>query len=140
MIRAGLLPFYVDEDDTIHILLMRPSDPRYGGTEWQIAKGIAETDDIEAEGIREGVEELGITQQDMMGETFYAASSLKKFRDGSRHSLFVYTVRTKAKSVSGHYHYETGDTIWLPEYEIHKVRDWQQPLVEIALRRIRARI
>lgn len=137
MIRAGLVPFYIDENGVIHVLLMRPSDPYYGGEHWQIAKGIVETEDLQEEAFREGSEELGITGKDIIGEPFFVASSVITARDGVKHSLYIYAVRAKAMAVSGQYDYETGDTIWLREDQIPVVRKWQQPLLEKTIQKIR---
>ena len=37
--KAGIIPYYIDEDGIPMMMFMVPSNPNYGGTEYQIAKG-----------------------------------------------------------------------------------------------------
>ena len=58
-VRAGIVPYFIDNNQ-IYVYLMIPSDPAYGGTEPQIAKGRVEEEGEEEAAIREGEEELGL--------------------------------------------------------------------------------
>jgi 8-oxo-dGTP pyrophosphatase MutT (NUDIX family) len=59
--RAGLIPYYRDEEGTIQMMFMRPSDKKYGGPSFQIAKGkMEEGEDSETAALREANEELGL--------------------------------------------------------------------------------
>ena len=60
--RAGCLPYHV-LDGKIKILFMKPSNPKYGGGDFQIAKGKSEEGESPREtGMREAGEELGLFQ------------------------------------------------------------------------------
>ena len=59
--RAGLIPFYRDQDGNIQMMFMRPSEPKYGGPQFQIAKGkVEDGEDTETAALREANEELGL--------------------------------------------------------------------------------
>lgn len=61
VVRAGALPYYQDDQGNIEFLFMRPSNSKYGGDQYQIAKGrVEDGEDILEAGLREASEELGI--------------------------------------------------------------------------------
>lgn len=62
--RCGLIPYYMEDDGTIKMLFMIPSNQEYGGNLYQIAKGKVEPDDQSWEdcAIREAREETGFFQ------------------------------------------------------------------------------
>ena len=58
--RGGVIPYYI-EDDEVKMMFMQPSDGKYGGSDFQIAKGkIDEGESIEDGAFREAEEELGL--------------------------------------------------------------------------------
>ena len=58
--RGALLPYYRDTDG-IRYLVQIPSDPKYGGTQWQLGKGKIDPGETAVQAaVREGFEELGI--------------------------------------------------------------------------------
>jgi 8-oxo-dGTP pyrophosphatase MutT (NUDIX family) len=64
--RAGLIPFYKDDDDQIYMMFMMPSDEKYGGMVFQIAKGrIDEGENPLQAAVREAVEELGVRENNI---------------------------------------------------------------------------
>lgn len=64
--RAGIIPYFILPDKTINFMFMQPSDPTYGGAEWQMAKGRVENDeDNMSTAIREGAEELGLREDNI---------------------------------------------------------------------------
>ena len=58
--RAGVIPYYID-DGEIKMLFMKPSKKKFGGAEFQIAKGKREKGESdEKAAFREAREELGL--------------------------------------------------------------------------------
>ena len=102
--RAGLIPFIV-ENGTVKFLLMKPSDAKYGGEEFQIAKGkIEKGESPEEAAIREAEEELGLVQSNIMNMS-YLGNYL------GRTSVFIAEI--KDKHLFGTTCFETADTIWM---------------------------
>ena len=74
--RAGLVPCYINDDGELEMMFMKPSDPTYGGSDYQIAKGKIEVGESEMEtAIREAREELGL-KLDNISHTFYCGKFL----------------------------------------------------------------
>jgi ADP-ribose pyrophosphatase YjhB (NUDIX family) len=126
--RSGVLPYYID-DGEIKILFMRPSEPKYGGDVFQIAKGKHEEGETAEEaGLREGFEELG----------------LYKGNIEHLHNLGVFLGRTtvfvakiKDPEMFGDPHFETKETKWMtPEQFQSEGRDLHKPVVKAAVRYI----
>jgi|TARA_R110000851_G_scaffold152407_1_gene294028 8-oxo-dGTP pyrophosphatase MutT (NUDIX family) len=64
--RAGFIPYYI-ENGEIYFMLMKPSDPMYGGTEFQLAKGKVEEGESSVEAAyREANEELGLLSDNII--------------------------------------------------------------------------
>lgn len=64
--RAGIIPYFLLPDKTINFMFMQPSDPKYGGSEWQMAKGRVEEDEENLfTAVREGTEELGLKESNI---------------------------------------------------------------------------
>lgn len=102
--RAGLIPAFI-EDDEIIMLFMKPSDSKYGGPDFQIAKGKIETKETNVEAaIREAGEELGLKTNNIV-ELHNLGSWL------GRTTFFIGLV--KDKTAFGDFHFETGDTKWM---------------------------
>lgn len=65
--RAGVIPYYLNEEGEPVMMFMLPSDPNYGGDKLQISKGKIEDNETEAvAAIREGEEELGLKQTNII--------------------------------------------------------------------------
>lgn len=122
--RAGLLP-YVIENGEIFFLFMRPSDPRYGGDCFQIAKGKVEAGETnETAAIREASEELGLIPQNISHMWF-----LGNFL--GRTSVFVASVADKHNFTEPHF--ETSETAWMSLNDYRSVgRELHYPIVEKA--------
>lgn len=126
--RAGLIPYIVD--DEVEMLFMRPSDSKYGGNQFQIAKGKredGESDRIAA--IREGREELGFTMLN-------AATDVKELGNFLGRTK-IYVVKVKDKNMFLDTDSETGETKWLSlEGFIQEGRDLHKHVVKAAGRLI----
>lgn len=60
--RAGMVPYIINEDNEIQMMFMKPSNSKYGGSDYQIAKGRVDDEDDShlSTAIREAREELGL--------------------------------------------------------------------------------
>lgn len=124
--RSGVIPYYIDEGQ-IKMLFMKPSDARYGGDVFQIAKGKHEEgeDPLEA-GLREANEELGLFKGNID-----LTHKLGRFL-GRTH---IYVVRIKDPDMFGDPHFETEETRWMTPEEFYEVgRDLHKPVVKAAVR------
>ena len=99
--RAGIIPA-IKIENVWHYLFMRPSDPKYGGDFFQIAKGrVDDTDsDFLHTAIREGQEELGLVPSNIrkiyyLGE-FFGRTHLYVANVHSRDNFDSYTNETDA--------------------------------------------
>jgi 8-oxo-dGTP pyrophosphatase MutT (NUDIX family) len=102
--RAGIIPFYVDQS-TAYMLFMRPSDPKYGGVYFQIAKGKREDGETDLQAaLREGFEELGLLSENIE-EIIETGTYL------GRTTIFL--ARIKNKENFTNFHFETEETRWL---------------------------
>lgn len=111
--RAGLIPFFINDDGAIEMLFMIPSDQRYGGSDPQMAKGRIDDDEQPEEtALREAKEELGLVTGNIAGELKYFGVHL-----GRTH---VYACEVKSKDRFGMFSYETQDTRWMTEDDFRK--------------------
>lgn len=122
--RAGIIPFII-KDGEIKFMFMKPSDPKFGGPDWQIAKGRVEGDDDNmTTALREGEEELGLKESNInyVSELGYYLG---------RTSVFVCNVIDMEDF--GPFHYETGDVVWLTRKEFDQLgRSLHRPIVRDA--------
>lgn len=126
--RAGVIPYHV-VDGKIEMLFMKPSDKKFGGDMWQVAKGKQEENEtIEETALREAREELGlfkgnIKRLDSIGEWL------------GRTTFFI--AHIDDKDMFGEPHFETKETKWLTlEQFIEHGRDIHKPVVRAAVRKI----
>lgn len=107
--RAGLIPVFVDDDNNLHMFFMKPSDPKYGGSDYQIAKGrIEDGEDPLDAAIRESSEELGLRSSNI--DQIYECGKWL-----GRTHFYVATV--KRKEDFGQFHFETESTKWMTPNE-----------------------
>lgn len=112
MTKAGVLPYFVDAHDQLFFYFMTPSDPTYGGSCPQIAKGnIDAGEDTETAALREGHEELGLVERNISK----IQSPITFFVNGTNadYELVVYPIEVISPvefDVAGH---ETGSCDWL---------------------------
>lgn len=122
--RAGIIPYYFD-GELIRFNFMKPSDPKYGGPDWQIAKGRVENDDDNlSTALREGAEELGLRESNIIGVTELGVYL-------GRTCVFICEIEDSKDF--GPFHYETGAVVWmtLNEFEIDG-RELHVPIVREA--------
>ena len=126
--RAGLIP-YVKEEGEILMLFMKPSNKKFGGASFQIAKGKQEeNEELKETALREAKEELGLFKGNV-GRIDELGVWL------GRTTVFVCEV--KKKDMFGDPHYETGGTKWMTLEEFEKEgRSIHIPVVKAAHRKI----
>jgi len=127
--KAGVIPFIRHDDGSIQMMFMSPSDPSYGGPEPQIAKGGLDAGENAKEAaIREGEEELGLQQSNVVA--IYALPVVTLTGFDATYTMAVYAVEVKDQSSFGKPHYETGKIYWLtPEEFAARGRKTQKSLV-----------
>lgn len=127
--RSGVLPYYIEEG-AVKILFMRPSDPKFGGDTFQIAKGKHEDgESAEEAGLREAGEELGLFEGNIG-----VIHTLGKFL--GRTDMFV--VKVNDQDMFGDPCNETAETKWMtPEEFQTEGRDLHKPVVKAAVRFIK---
>lgn len=123
--RAGMIPYFINDQGEVEMMFMIPSDQTYGGSAPQMAKGRIEDDEDPKEAaVREAKEELGLIPQNIAGDVEYLGVFL-----GRTH---VYTCRVSMQELFGVFSFETEDVVWLTENEFHKHgRDIHRELAHI---------
>jgi len=137
--KAGIIPYYI-EDNLIYMMFMIPSNPLYGGSQPQIAKGLLEETEISNNqfidaAIREGTEELGLRIDNIVSvnKIWDKRSIFKK----SISNFKVYSALIKDKDKFDPFHYETGETVWLTDQNFSKeVRFDHIPIVFSLIRSV----
>ena len=133
--RAGVLPYHIEEDGKIEIMFMKPSNKKYGGDQFQLAKGKVDPgEDIEKAAFREAREELGLF--------------IGNCKDIHKLGVFlgyttVFTCEVEDKDMFGDP--STPDEVdavkWMtPEKFQKKGRDIHKPLVKAAVRHIEKKL
>jgi len=67
MTRAASIIYHVTQGGPIHVLLVKPSDPNYGGPDFQVPKGVIDPGETSIDtALREAEEEAGLNQGNMV--------------------------------------------------------------------------
>lgn len=119
MNKAGLIPYYFDEDaQAFKYLMMVSSNAKFGGSKPMISKGgqdpvneHGEQETIVDCAIREAVEELGLVEENLF-EKFYLMS-----KSYDTYDLYVFAGEVKDPLNFTKPCYETSHTIWMTSAE-----------------------
>ena len=124
--RGGVIPYYV-KDGEVLMMFMKPSDAKYGGDVFQIAKGKIEKDESKKEGsFREAGEELGLFKGNIE-----KTHKLGKFLGRTT----VYLAKIKDPDMFGDPDNETESVKWMTRDEFVKSgRDIHRPVIKAAYR------
>jgi 8-oxo-dGTP pyrophosphatase MutT (NUDIX family) len=109
--KAGIIP-YIHGEDGIKMLFMKPSNPKFGGSQFQIAKGNLDPgEDTLSAAIREGTEELGLVTTNIAKLSKLTTQRLTG--QDETYIITVYAAEVKDESNFTLPHYETSDTKWM---------------------------
>lgn len=133
--KAGIVPYYFDENN-VFVYLMIPSDPAYGGSSPQIAKGRVDPgESAQQTAIREGEEELGLKPTNIKSITLGWSGNTQGMLDS--HAMVVYIAEVVNPRNFGKPHYETGWAGWLPAQEaLNKCRTSQKHILQQIINKI----
>ena len=129
--RAALIPIYFDEkENKYYVMLMKPSDPAYGGSDFQFCKGqIDPGENALQTAIREAKEELGIKIKN--------AEDVKLLWDNKNYNMKYYFVIVDSKKQNYTPHFETSAVVWWDLDKAEKdMRDWQRKVIPMIKRRL----
>lgn len=127
--RAGVIP-YIVEDGVIRMMFMIPSNPEFGGSEPQLAKGrVEEGEETKAAALREAREELGL---------FIGNVSIVEELGQFMGRTTLYVAKIKKRDMFGLPDDETAEVVWMTEGEFMMAgRDLHKPCVQAAVRKIK---
>ena len=129
--RAAILPIHKHPELGWRVYLMIPSDPKFGGTQPQIAKGeIDKGETAMAAAIREGEEELGLVQSNALHiEQFWHGTM---FTQDTQYQFTVFTALIKNPEQFNDPHFETGWCGWLTIQDaINRIVPRQKHIIEL---------
>lgn len=135
--KAGIIPYYIDENDKIWMLFIVSSNPKFGGPFPSIAKG--KNDPFETPrytAMREASEELSINISKFIPCKFLDKAKIlgKKLK----FDMYVYMIRCKRMfDIPSNAEISHGE--WIPEDQIYRVRRPHQFFARKLVRAIRGR-
>lgn len=129
-VKAGGIPYFIEKDRTVSVRLMVPSNPKFGGTQPQIAKGNVEHNINSAfvnkdvalwfSAFKEMNEEVGLPYDNI--EDYWYYSKLQ--------NIHVFGVKVRSKTMFVKPHYESAYALWLTKEEVSAMaRDWQRKFI-----------
>jgi len=126
--RAGVIPYYIN-DGKIQMLFMKPSDTKYGGDSYQVAKGKVEDGESDrAAAFREANEELGLITGNIL-----RVEDLGVFL--GRTTIFIAKIVDPEKFREPHY--ETDSVSWMTLEQFQaEGRELHRPMVNEAVKAI----
>ena len=130
--KAGVLPYYMDGEGIAKMLFMQPSNPKYGGSSYQIAKGgIDPGEDELSAALREGEEELGLRGGNVVRTAKVTSETVSGLDE--TYKLTVFLAQIKDPAAFDTPHYETKRSAWLSQAEYARSgRSSQQSIVNKA--------
>jgi 8-oxo-dGTP pyrophosphatase MutT (NUDIX family) len=129
--KAGIIPYFREEDGTFKFLMMVASNPQFGGYKPMISKGSVEDNELVDEcAFREAEEELGLTRDNCIGQPFLVFKDYVKLRS-VEYNLTVYAVEVASKQNFIEPGSETKFTTWMSfESFMDRGRKDHQPIVQ----------
>jgi len=136
--RVGCLPYHFDNNGVLKLLFMKPSDPKYGGSMFQLCKGKIDHKDepLEETAKREAEEELGLTVNNISNFRFLF-SEVAHHASGRKTLIHLFTARVLDPDNLVPFHYETGEIVWYEaDKAVDNIRKCHRPLVSMAIEKI----
>lgn len=133
--KAGIVPFLFD-GERVKMLFMVPSNPNFGGTKWQIAKGKVDPGESVTEAaLREGKEELGFKLSNIASFTLVTSQVITG--DDETYNLTVYAAQVKDPKDFDSVDFETGGRKWLTVDEFaQQGRPSHLPIVQLLYQKV----
>lgn len=135
--RAGIIP-YIIVDGVVKFMMMTPSDPVFGGTRAQIAKGRIDSGDTPlSTAIKEGSEELGLKSSNFVSPPVHIG--IQTVSGGFQtYKMVVYAVEVHNTEDFELPQYETRCTGWFTAEQFYQVgRVSHQPILSQVISTIR---
>lgn len=134
--KAGVIPYFIQEDGTPAMMFMVPSNAQFGGSLFQIAKGRIEPgENIQEAAVREAEEELGLRTENVT--QVKSIGNVKITGLDETYMLAIFAAEVKDPENFDQPHYETGKRAWLTLEEFKaQGRQNQLPLVKQAYNKI----
>lgn len=132
--RAGMVPYYI-KDETIFMLFMRPSDPKFGTFSYQVCKGKVEENELPMEAaLREAEEEIGLKISNICGEVHHIGTVL------GRTDIYVCKIEDPLNFSSPSTPEEVESTKWMTPEEFQQTgRGLHKPIIRTVIEYIKSR-
>ena len=126
--RAGFIPYFFKNGE-IHMMFMKPSDSKYGGNEFQIAKGrVEDGEHAKDAALREAGEELGLRSNNVV--SINHLGTFLGYTD-------IFYGPIKDMEDFGKTTFETSETTWMtPEEFFNTGRSIHIPIIKSLLRKV----
>jgi len=130
--KAGVIVYYGNE-----VLLIKPSDPEFGGLDFQLPKGrIDPGESIERTAMREAEEELGLKKSNI--KKLFKIKPYKILGLTREYTLTLYGVEVKGKEGFGPSDFEISEKKWFPKDKaVSIIRKSQRKMFINALKKIK---
>lgn len=121
--RAGMVPYYIDDNDRVRMLFMKPTQTEWSGDEFQIAKGRCDEGEHHSQtAIREAKEELGLMESNLLDDPYHVGQYMGR--------TDVWICLIDDPELFGEPSDETADTAWMTITEfLDEGRKLHQPVV-----------
>ena len=112
--KAGTYPIYTDEDGMLHVYLMVPSDPKYGGSTKQLGKGMIDPGENPLKAAeREANEELGLLPANIEKTEHVTTDKRTIGKRKDTYLMHVYVTHIKQHDAFDPPGYESGWAGWV---------------------------
>jgi len=113
--KAGFIPYCRDsENGKIYMLFVKSSDPAYGGSKWQISKGMVDAGEKPIDtALREAQEEMGLNKANIKNGTIQLGWQGRIAGDIEEYDLAIFIGEIISKTGFGKPDFEIAGTRWM---------------------------